>query len=296
MTAHPELKLLNDPEGGSIPEGSGPVIDSHVHIFPEKIFAPLRKWFDTYGWPLRYKMGAEELIQFLLDRGLSRIVVFPFAHGPGMSGYLNSFTADIVKKYRGKVTGLATVFPGEENAGKVLEQGFDLGLAGIKLHAHVQCFDLDEDYMDPVYDACEKHNRPMVIHAGREPKSEAYACDPHEICSADRVKRLLVRRPGLRLVVPHLGVDEFEEFKKMTEEFDNLWLDTAMVITDYLPLKEQPDLNEYRPDRVLYGSDFPNIPYAWDRELKRIVECVRDQGTLKKILYENSMELFALQG
>jgi hypothetical protein len=28
------------------------------------------------------------------------------------------------------------------------------------------------------------------------------------------------------------------------------------------------DLKNYRLDRIMYVSDFPNIPYAWDRELK----------------------------
>jgi hypothetical protein len=48
------------------------------------------------------------------------------------------------------------------------------------------------------------------------------------------------------------------------------WLDTAMILADYLPCKNIPRLDQLRIDCILYGSDFPNIPYAWDRELKKL--------------------------
>ena len=41
-----------------------------------------------------------------------------------------------------------------------------------------------------------------------------------------------------------------------------------MVLTDFFLIKGSVDLKRYRMERVMYGSDFPNIPYAWDRKLK----------------------------
>ena len=41
---------------------------------------------------------------------------------------------------------------------------------------------------------------------------------------------------------PHLGADEFEEYKRMTEKNDNLWLDTTMTLADYLPIGSFPEL------------------------------------------------------
>ncbi|MEZ4603255.1 MAG: amidohydrolase family protein [Desulfobacterales bacterium] len=79
--------------------------------------------------------------------------------------------------------------------------------------------------------------------------------------------------PGLRVCVPHLGFDETEQYRKLIEKYDHLWLDTTMVLADYFPTgqnDERIDLTRYRSDRVMYGSDFPNIPYNWDRELKAL--------------------------
>jgi len=164
------------------------------------------------------------------------------------------------------VTGLATVFPGESNVENILKEAFDYGLRGVKLHAHVQCFDMNDKEMDIVYNLCESEKKPIVMHVGREPKSTAYHCDPYIICNAKKLERVFF--PKLKICVPHLGFDEFSAYRKLIEKYDNLWLDTTMVLTDYFPKENTVQLDNFRADRIMYGSDFPNIPYAWDRELK----------------------------
>ena len=57
----------------------------------------------------------------------------------------------------------------------------------------------------------------------------------------------------------------------MLERHDNLWLDTTMAIADYLPGENPIRMIEARPSRIMYGTDFPNLPYAWDREVKKIL-------------------------
>ena len=83
--------------------------------------------------------------------------------------------------------------------------------------------------------------------------------------------------------------------KKMVEKYDTLWLDTTMVITDYFQIKEQIDLGRYRSDRIMYGSDFPNIPYAWDRELKKLKSMDIPRDALEKISGNNAVDFFSLR-
>jgi len=45
----------------------------------------------------------------------------------------------------------------------------------------------------------------MIIHAGREPKSPAYACDPHLICKAEKLDIVLRDFPGLPHRMEDLG-------------------------------------------------------------------------------------------
>ncbi len=189
---------------------------------------------------------------------------------------------------------MATVFPSEPNAGGILEEAFDLGLAGVKLHCHVQCFGPDAPAMDAIYEVCATWGKPLLIHASREPKSPAYHCDPHMLCAAAKIERVLRNYPHLKLCVPHLGVDEFDAYAALLTRYDNLWLDTTMTLADYLPYAWPWRLLEMRPERILYGTDFPNLPYAWDREIRRLCKAKLSDATLTRILGETARELYGL--
>ena len=100
--------------------------------------------------------------------------------------------------------------------------------------------------------------------------------------------------PKLRICVPHLGFDEITEYRNLIEKYDTLWLDTTMVLTDYFPIKEIVELKDYRLQRIMYGSDFPNIPYAWDRELKWLAESGLPLDDLEWILNKSACDFFNL--
>ncbi len=293
---HSKLPVFNDKEGSSIPEGMPRVIDSHVHIFPGKIFSSIWSWFDQHAWKIRYQMNTSQLIQYLLDHDVSHVVALQYAHKKGISEILNKYMAKKCDEFKGKVTGMATVFPGEEGADEILINAFENGLKGVKLHAHVQCFDMNSSDMDVIYDICERNDKPIVIHAGREPKSDKYACDPYKICKAAKIEAVIKNFPGLNICVPHLGFDEIKEYKHLIEKYDTLWLDTAMVLTDYFSLDNRIGLGQYRADRIMYGSDFPNIPYAWDRELKWMNQSTISMENREQILHKNAEHFFNICG
>ncbi len=290
-----DMAAFDSPEGKRIPGSLPPVIDAHVHVFPQNIFKAIHNWFDEYAWQIRYKMNTSKVFDFLFSHGIKHIIALQYAHKPGISKSLNSYLAKKCKESGRRVTGMATVFPGEDNAENILQEAFDSGLGGLKLHAHVQCFDMDSDIMNPLYDCCQKNSKPVVMHVGREPKSSAYQCDPYEICSAQKLETVVKNFPGLKICVPHMGFDETAAYRKLIEKYDNLWLDTTMVITDYFQVKDAILLKQYRPDRIMYGSDFPNIPYEWDRELKVLNATDISRDTLEKITFKNAMDFFNIK-
>jgi uncharacterized protein len=285
------LPALDDEEGPRLPEGLPPVVDAHVHLFPDGVFEAVWRWFDQYGWPIRYKLHTPQVVSFLLSRGVHRVVALHYAHKPGMARFLNSYVAEVARA-EPRVLGLATVLPGEEGAAEILAEAFAAGLKGVKLHCHVQCFAPDAPALHEVYAACARAGRPVVMHAGREPASPQYKCDVHALCSAERVERVLKEHPTLQLCVPHLGADEFDAYERLLERHDNLWLDTTMAVAGYFPLPLPRRLLEVRPERILYGTDFPNLPYAWDRELKQLLALKLGDEVEAGLLGQNALRLF----
>ena len=291
----PNLPAIDDKEGANVPEGLPAVVDAHVHIFPSNIFSSIWQWFDENAWSIRYRMSTTRVLNHLLSRGVSHVIALQYAHKPGISRMLNRYMVKKCREFPNKVQGLATVFPGEQDVEGILKEAFGYGLRGVKLHAHVQCFDMNAKEMDIIYDLCELEQKPIVMHVGREPKSIAYHCDPYQICSAKKLERVLQNFTKLKICVPHLGLGEISDYRRLIERFDNLWLDTAMVLMDYFPLEDTIELDSFRVDRIMYGSDFPNIPYAWDNELK----CLKTSGLLYDkmnwILNKSATNFFGLE-
>lgn len=290
---HTPLPALDDREEDQVPQNLPAIIDAHVHLFPDHLFASIWQWFEKFGWPIRYRLTSAAAIEFLLSRGVRRIVGLHYAHRPGVARELNAYMAGLCRNFP-QLTAMATVFPGEDQAREILAEAFDNGLTGVKLHGHVQCFDMLEPAMHEIYRLCQQSGRPLIMHVGREPKSPAYPCDPYALCSAARLERVIKEYPGLRVCVPHLGADEFDSYRRLLERYDNLWLDTTMTLADYLPFADIPDLAQMRGDRLIFGSDFPNLPYAWDRELKRIGRLKLSAQRLSRLLSLNAVEFYAI--
>ncbi len=292
------LPSIDEEEGTevdpSLGVARGALVDAHVHLFPDRLFEAIWRWFDVHGWPIRYKLKTPDVIAFALARGVGHIVALHYAHKPGIARGMNAYMAEVVRT-NPRVTGMATVMPGEPDAPRILEDAFASGLRGVKLHCHVQCFAPDTPALAEIYETCIRHDMPLVIHAGREPKSDGYKCDPHTLCHVDRTEAVLRSYPKLRLAVPHLGADEFEGYQRLLERHDNLWLDTTMALASYFEDDARAfRVVEARPDRIMYGTDFPNIPYAWDRELKRIAARRLPEASLASVLGETARSFYKI--
>jgi uncharacterized protein len=278
------LAGLDDDEGACAPTDlGGPIVDAHVHVFPDPVFEALWRWFERYGWPIRYRLTTPRLLDYLFARGISRVVALHYGHKPGMSRSLNRYVAELARTDP-RVIGLGTVLPGEPDAVAIVEEVAAAGLSGIKLHCHVQSFAPDSEPALEVFAACERLGLSVVLHAGRLPRSPAYPIDPLVLCGVERVERVVENFPALRLAIPHFGADEVDGYIRLLERNDNLVLDSTMMLAGYFPGDYFDALARCRPDRVMYGTDFPNLPYSWDRELRAIAQRRLGERQLRALL------------
>ena len=102
-------KFFDEPDGLRVPEGVK-VVDAHVHLFPPSVFEAIWRWFDTNAWPIRYRLHAEQVVEFLIERGVTSFCALHYSHKPGMAAWLNRFVADVARAHS-QVMPLATVLP-----------------------------------------------------------------------------------------------------------------------------------------------------------------------------------------
>ncbi len=134
---------------------------------------------------------------------------------------------------------------------------------------------------------------PVIIHCGSGPAPGTYT-------GPDPIARLLKRFPSLPLIVAHMGTPEYEQFLGLAERFENVRLDTTMSFTDFseadapYPPELRPRLADLGP-KILFGSDFPNIPYTYTHALDAIVRLDLGDDWVRGVLYRNAAELFGVQ-
>ncbi len=271
------------------------LIDAHVHLLPDRLMAAIRSWFDTHAWTTGYREGVDQNVAMLLAGGVDRMVALPYAHKPGMARALNDFTGEVAARHP-SVVPCCTVFPGEDGAEAILDEALGRdGFRGVKIHCHVMRIAPDDPRMDAVWRASARHRKPIVIHCGPEPSlGSAYGIDTRTVSGAERISRALARHPDAIAIVPHLGADEFVQFEALLSRHENLHLDTTMAIAGYFENGPDLELLRRQPGRLLYGTDFPNLPYQWDRELKIIRGLKLQAADEARILGDNAARLFGI--
>jgi predicted TIM-barrel fold metal-dependent hydrolase len=270
------------------------IVDAHVHLFPDRLADAVRRWFDEHAWDIRYRLPIAEAVRTLREGGVDRVVALPYAHKPGIAVALNDFTLQIAREHR-EVVPCCTVFPGEDGDERMLDEALSGPFAGVKIHCHVMRIAPDDPRMDAVWRASTRHRKPIVIHCGKEPALRGYGVDVRAFSGAAPLRRALERHPEAIAIVPHLGFDETDAFEALFDAFPNLYLDTTMAITGYFANAPDGEILRRRPRRVLYGTDFPNLPYHWRRELEAVRALRLPPDDEARILGGNAIELFGIQ-
>jgi predicted TIM-barrel fold metal-dependent hydrolase len=138
-----------------------------------------------------------------------------------------------------------------------------------------------------LYERATERGALLLIHAGRRP-------EPTEHVGARAFARLMRRFPTLRVIVAHSGADEFEAFFDLCGLYEGVYLDTAMVFNNFLggppPIQRVLEFQ----DRVLYGSDFPNIPYRIESAIQSILDLRLGRALEEKLLCTNAARLLGI--
>lgn len=135
-------------------------------------------------------------------------------------------------------------------------------------------------------------NIPVVVHCGSGPTP-----GPHT--GPGPISGVLARHPRLITIVAHLGAPEYGEFLDLADRYPGVHLDTTMTFTDFMeqlapfPAALRPRLAA-AGDRILLGSDFPNIPYPYLHQLHALARLELGPAWLRAACHDNAARLLGL--
>ena len=270
------------------------LFDVHVHFLPPRVQAKVWEQFDRAGpkigreWPIRYRGSQEERVAQLRAMGVRHFSSLPYAHKPGIAGFLNDWSRDFAASVP-ECLWSATFYP-EDGVGEYVSSLIAEGAQVFKLHTQVGEFDLADPVLTPAFEAIEDAGTPIVIHVGSGPVGNAFTGPAY-------LAALLERHPRLRVIIAHMGAPEYAEFLALAEAYENTMLDTTMVFTDFFsaagayPAALLPRLVDLQP-KILLGTDFPTIPYPYAHQLESLARLDLGDAWLRAVCWENGSRLF----
>ncbi|MFD7994194.1 amidohydrolase family protein [Streptomyces mexicanus] len=273
------------------------LIDVHTHFMPERVLHKVWDYFDTSGpmiggltWPITYRREEDERVALLRDFGVHAFTSMLYPHKPGMARWLNKWAADFARRAPGCLH-TATLYPEPDTAAYV-QEALEAGARIFKAHIQVGGYDPADEQLQTAWGLLADTGTPVVMHCGSGPA-------PGKHTGPEPVARVLARHPRLRLIVAHMGMPEYEEFLDLAERHDQVYLDTTMIFTDFtegfmpFPRKALPRLAGLG-DRILLGTDFPNIPYPYLHQLQALERLGLGHDWLRGVCHDNAADLFGL--
>ena len=273
------------------------LVDVHVHFLPPPVLRKVRAQFDEAGpligraWPLEYRGDDEDRVARLRALGVRRFTTLPYAHRPGIAGYLNEWAATFADAVPEAMRS-ATFFP-EEGVGEYVAELVDAGTEVFKVHVQVGDFDLLDPLLDPAWGVLAESGTPVVVHASGGPVGNAHT-------GPRPMRALMERHPRLVAVLAHMGAPEYDGFLAIARDFERVHLDTTMAFTDFFE-EMAPFPREWLPllgdldglgRRVLLGSDFPNIPYPYAHQLAALERLGLGEDWLRAVCWGNPVRVF----
>lgn len=258
------------------------VIDSHCHIYPDKI--ALRAAEGT-GKFYEFAPAADGTLGGLIADGtavgIDHFVVQSVATTPHQVRSINEFIANAVAA-DSRLTGLGTLHPDSEDIAADFAHLRELGLRGVKLHPDIQRFKTDDYRCLKIYELCEAAGLPLLLHTGDS---------RFDFSNPNRVLPILKIYTNLTVIGAHLGGwSVWDEAEKTLADLPNFYVDcsSCMPFIDHSRVANL--IRRYGAERVLFGTDYPM--FLPSNELPDFLALGFTEDEYRLMLHDNACRLY----
>jgi uncharacterized protein len=274
------------------------IVDLHVHFMPQRVLDKVWAYFDSAGpltgrtWPIAYRWPEQQRLSHLRELGVRAFGALVYPHKPAMAAWLNSWAVHFAAAHK-DVVHTATFFP-EDSAVEYVAKALDDGARMFKAHLQVGGYDPRDPLLDGVWGMLADARVPVIVHAGNGPQPAAFT-------GPEPFAAVLARHPRLVAVVAHMGMPDYDAFLDLAERHEDVHVDTTMCFTDFhgdqsaLARELSPRLATLR-DKVVFGSDFPNIPHLYAHQVEALARLDLGDDWLRAVVWDNPQRLLAATG
>ena len=262
-----------------------PIVDSHCHIYPDKIAERAVKSIgEFYDIPMSNGGTVADMVKSEREAGVTHCIVFSVATKVAQVESINNFIALEVEKSNGFMTGLGTLHPDSPDMEADVQHLLSLGLKGVKLHPDIQGFKIDDYRCLKIYELCEKHGIPVLLHTGD---------NRYDFSNPNRVKPILDTYTDLTVIGAHLGGwSIWDKAVDTLGVYKNFYVDCSSSLYAISADKATEVIRAYGADRVMFATDYPM--WSPKEELERFNKLGLTEEEKEQILYKTASKLFNL--
>lgn len=264
-----------------------PVIDAHVHLYPDAIAAKVTPSLaGRFGNAPSFDGTVGGCLAKNASSGIAASMNLPVATKPDSVGHTNDFWAAYAKGPG--VFSLASFHPLVKDKAAETERIASLGFAGIKFHPEYQLFRFNDPGMDDAWAAMSEFGLVAYLHAGGE-----RVFKPPYHSSPSEVALLQKRFPALKIVAAHLGGFGMWEEAEETIVGSEVYLDlshTFFWMPDDQILRM---IKNHGSHHILFGTDAP-----WQDPgdvLEAFLTLPLSESERREICCGNASELFSMK-
>jgi hypothetical protein len=233
------------------------LVDCHTHLFsyPGHLSDEFVNEANarSRGHALDLDIPPEKHFQAM--QGVDKAIVFGMRAFHSGLWTPNEFIADYASRHPDKIIGFGAVDPNVDNVRETLENVVRLGLRGVKLGPIYQNIHPTDPRMMEVYEFCQAHRLPILIHQG----TTFVRTGPLKFALPILLEDVAIAFPDLRMVIAHLGHPWISETLVLIRKHPHLYSDISAL--HYRPWQFYNGLitaQEYGVlDKLLFGSDYP---------------------------------------
>ncbi len=264
------------------------IIDSHVHIFPEKIAHAAVEATGRFYSNLdletppsletmtQHAGTADELLCIGTEAGISRFLVFSTATAARQVESVNNFIAGQCEAHP-EFIGAGTMHIDYENFEAEVDRMRELGLRGIKLHPDIQQFAIDDPKILPLYEILSDRRMFLIAHTGD------YRYDFSGPKRTEHVARMF---PDMKFICAHFGGwGEWAEARDRLAGIENVYVDTSSTYGFVGPDSMREGFRVFDPTHIFFGSDYPM--WTPGKELESILNLGLSDSVLEGVLGQN---------
>ncbi len=255
----------------------------------QPIFDSLRRW--ARGGIPDGEVPPEATLA-AMDEGGVRVGLATAWWGPEGPLIGNDEVADLVRRYPGRLVGIASVdLRRPLEAIRELRRAVrTLGFRGLRLLPWLWDLPPDDRRYYPLYAECVELGIPFCLQVGHT----GPLCPSEPGRPIPYLDRVALEFPELRIVGGHIGFPWTAEMISLATKYPNVYIDTSAYTVRRYPRELVDYLRAHGRKKVLFGSNHPAWPPALCLEAFESLEL--DPEAEELFLYRNAERVFGLGG